>query len=158
MEKVIIESFTLDHTKVKAPYVRKISEEKGPKGDIVTNFDVRLTQPNLQAIPTGGMHTLEHLLALYLRPRIPGYLDCSPFGCRTGFHLLCWGSHNAHDVAVALKEALQLVLETKWEDVPATTAKECGNYRDHSLFCAKEWAQQVLEQGISEDPYVRKIV
>ena len=144
MEKVIIESFTLDHTKVKAPYVRKISEEKGPKGDIVTNFDVRLTQPNL--------------LALYLRPRIPGYLDCSPFGCRTGFHLLCWGSHNAHDVAVALKEALQLVLTTNWEDVPATTAKECGNYRDHSLFCAKEWAQQVLDQGISEDPYVRKIV
>ena len=158
MEKVIIESFTLDHTKVKAPYVRKISEEKGPKGDIVTNFDVRLTQPNLQAIPTGGMHTLEHLLALYLRPRIPGYLDCSPFGCRTGFHLLFWGSHNAHDVAVALKEALQLVLTTKWEEVPATTAKECGNYRDHSLFCAKEWAKQVLDQGISEDPYVRKLV
>ncbi len=28
MEKVEIESFTLDHTKVKAPYVRLISEEK----------------------------------------------------------------------------------------------------------------------------------
>ena len=27
MEKVEIESFTLDHTKVKAPYVRLISEE-----------------------------------------------------------------------------------------------------------------------------------
>lgn len=30
MEKVEIESFTLDHTKVKAPYVRLISEEKDP--------------------------------------------------------------------------------------------------------------------------------
>lgn len=40
MEKVEIESFTLDHTKVKAPYVRLISEEKGPNGDIVSNFDV----------------------------------------------------------------------------------------------------------------------
>ena len=39
MEKVEIESFTLDHTKVKAPYVRLISEEKGPNGDIVSNFD-----------------------------------------------------------------------------------------------------------------------
>ena len=29
MEKVIIESFTLDHTKVKAPYVRLISQETG---------------------------------------------------------------------------------------------------------------------------------
>ena len=52
MEKVEIESFTLDHTKVKAPYVRLISEEKGPNGDIVSNFDVRLCQPNRQEIPT----------------------------------------------------------------------------------------------------------
>lgn len=73
MEKVEIESFTLDHTKVKAPYVRLISEEKGPNGDIVSNFDVRLCQPNRQEIPTGVMHTLEHLFALYLRPRITGY-------------------------------------------------------------------------------------
>ena len=56
MEKVEIESFTLDHTKVKAPYVRLISEEKGPNGDIVSNFDVRLCQPNRQEIPTGVMH------------------------------------------------------------------------------------------------------
>ena len=109
MEKVEIESFTLDHTKVKAPYVRLISEEKGPNGDIVSNFDVRLCQPNRQEIPTGVMHTLEHLFALYLRPRITGYLDCSPFGCRTGFHLLAWGKHSSKDVATAVKEALELI-------------------------------------------------
>lgn len=34
-----VESFTLDHTKVKAPYVRLITEETGPKGDKITNFD-----------------------------------------------------------------------------------------------------------------------
>ena len=47
MEKVIIESFTLDHTKVIAPYVRLIGEEQGEHGDIVSNFDVRLAQPCL---------------------------------------------------------------------------------------------------------------
>ena len=120
MEKVEIESFTLDHTKVKAPYVRLISEEKGPNGDIVSNFDVRLCQPNRQEIPTGVMHTLEHLFALYLRPRITGYLDCSPFGCRTGFHLLAWGKHSSKDVAIAVKEALELITTTEWEDVPGT--------------------------------------
>ena len=114
MEKVEIESFTLDHTKVKAPYVRLISEEKGPNGDIVSNFDVRLCQPNRQEIPTGVMHTLEHLFALYLRPRITGYLDCSPFGCRTGFHLLAWGKHSSKDVAIAVKEALELITTTEW--------------------------------------------
>ena len=37
-KKVIVESFELDHTAVKAPYVRLISEEKGPKGDVITNL------------------------------------------------------------------------------------------------------------------------
>lgn len=41
---VIVESFELDHTAVKAPYVRLISEEVGPKGDVITNFDIRLVQ------------------------------------------------------------------------------------------------------------------
>ena len=31
MTKVIVESFELDHTAVKAPYVRLIGEETGPK-------------------------------------------------------------------------------------------------------------------------------
>lgn len=144
-EQVVIESFTLDHTKVKAPYVRLIECTNGPVGDVVSNFDIRLTQPNEMFIPTAGMHTLEHLLALTLRPRIQGYLDCSPFGCRTGFHLLAFGQHSAHEVAVALKEALEEIVQMSWEDVPGTKEKECGNYRDHSLFCAQEYAKLVLE-------------
>lgn len=47
-----VESFQLDHTKVLAPYVRLIGAETGPKGDVITNFDVRLVQPNEQEIPT----------------------------------------------------------------------------------------------------------
>lgn len=39
MQKV--ESFKLDHTKVKAPYIRKCCELKGANGDIVTKFDLR---------------------------------------------------------------------------------------------------------------------
>lgn len=49
-----VESFTLDHTKVKAPYVRLITVEEGPKGDKISNYDLRLVQPNKNAIPTGG--------------------------------------------------------------------------------------------------------
>lgn len=45
-KEVVVESFELDHTIVKAPYVRLISEEVGPVGDIITNFDIRLIQPN----------------------------------------------------------------------------------------------------------------
>ena len=77
---VTVESFELDHTIVKAPYVRLISEEVGPKGDIITNFDIRLIQPNENSIDTGGLHTIEHLLAKLIRQRIDGLIDCSPFG------------------------------------------------------------------------------
>ena len=116
-EKPVVESFQLDHTKVKAPYVRYIDTETGPHG------------------------------------------DCSPFGCRTGFHLLTWGTHSTEDVAKALKESLEFIAyKATWDDVPATTEKSCGNYRDHSLFTAKEWAKQILEEGISSDPFERKVV
>ena len=72
-EKPVVESFQLDHTKVKAPYVRYIDTETGPHGDVISNYDLRLTQPNKQAIPTGGLHTIEHTIAVLLRERIPGY-------------------------------------------------------------------------------------
>ena len=67
VKEVIVESFELDHTIVTAPYIRLISEDKGPKGDIITNFDVRLVQPNHNSIETAGLHTIEHLLAKLIR-------------------------------------------------------------------------------------------
>lgn len=151
-----IESFTLDHNAVLAPYVRKIGVEHGPKGDALTNFDVRFTQPNVQEIPTAGIHTLEHMLAGLLRDRIDGVIDISPFGCRTGFHLLMWGEPAVPDVAAALTDSLRFIAEDAVEsDIPAVSALECGNYRDHSLHTAREWAKVVLDQGISHDAFVR---
>ncbi|HLQ40105.1 MAG TPA: S-ribosylhomocysteine lyase [Tetragenococcus sp.] len=154
-----VESFTLDHTKVKAPYVRLIAEEKGKKGDVIANYDLRFLQPNEKEMPTAGLHTLEHLLADLLRDRLDGIIDCSPFGCRTGFHLITWGVYSSTEVAKALKEVLEIVAnESKWENVQGVDIKSCGNYRDHSLFTAKEYAKLVLEQGISDDPFERHIV
>ena len=74
---VVVESFELDHTAVKAPYVRLISEEFGPKGDVITNFDLRLIQPNQNSIDTAGLHTIEHLLAKLIRKRMDGLIDLS---------------------------------------------------------------------------------
>ncbi|CCK83231.1 S-ribosylhomocysteine lyase 1 [Lactobacillus equicursoris DSM 19284 = JCM 14600 = CIP 110162] len=154
-----VESFELDHTKVKAPYVRLITVEEGPKGDKISNFDLRLVQPNKNAIPTGGLHTIEHLLASLLRDRLDGVIDCSPFGCRTGFHLITWGEHSTTEVARALRDSLKAIRDDiTWEDVPGTTIESCGNYRDHSLFSAKEWCNDILKEGISDDPFNRHVV
>ena len=56
-----VESFTLDHNKVIAPYVRLISNEYGKKGDVISNFDIRFLQPNKQEMPTGVIHTFEQI-------------------------------------------------------------------------------------------------
>ncbi|MBW4802908.1 S-ribosylhomocysteine lyase [Loigolactobacillus coryniformis] len=154
-----VESFTLDHTKVKAPYVRLITTESGAKGDEIQNYDLRLVQPNENAIPTAGLHTIEHMLAGLLRDRLDGMIDCSPFGCRTGFHLILWGRHKPEDVAAALKGSLEFIAgPATWDDVQGTDITSCGNYRDHSLFSAKEWCKKILEEGISSDPFERHVV
>ncbi len=156
VELAHVESFTLDHTRVAAPYVRLIGVEFGPNGDAITNYDIRLVQPNEQEIPTAGLHTIEHTLAALMRTRFAGLIDISPFGCRTGFHLIAWGERTPEEVAGALKTSLEdLVERVEWADVPATDAVSCGNYRDHSLHSAKAWAAQVLERGISLDAFDR---
>ncbi|WEV45356.1 S-ribosylhomocysteine lyase [Streptococcaceae bacterium ESL0687] len=154
-----VESFQLDHTKVLAPYVRLIASEEGPRGDVITNFDVRLVQPNVQEIPTGGLHTIEHLLASLIRDRIDGMIDCSPFGCRTGFHMIMWGEPTSEEIARVIKSSLEEIADgITWEDVPGTTIESCGNYRDHSLWSAKEWARDILSKGISSDAFERKVI
>lgn len=151
-----VESFTLDHTAVLAPYIRLIGTESGPRGDVISNFDVRLVQPNEGEIPTAGLHTIEHLLATLLRDRIDGVIDISPFGCRTGFHLIMWGEPDLGDVVTAVTDSLRAIAEdVEWEDVPGVDAFSCGNYRDHSLHTAREWSKLVLSQGISRDAFAR---
>lgn len=146
-----VESFQLDHTKVKAPYVRIAGTKKNAKGSTIQKYDLRFLQPNADALPTAAVHTLEHLLATYLRDELEGIIDISPMGCRTGFYLIIWDEHNPADVAAALTKVLHKVLDT--EVVPAVSALECGNYKDHSLFSAKEYARIVLDAGISDDPF-----
>ena len=150
-----VESFSLDHNKVKSPYVRMAGMETN-QGVVIQKFDLRFLQPNQDALPTAALHTLEHLLAVNLRDYIEGVIDLSPMGCRTGFYLIVWGEHSTEEIRDALKTVLEKhVIDTDY--VPAVSAKECGNYRDHSLFAAQEYAKQVLAQGISSDPFERLV-
>ncbi len=149
MEK--IESFKLDHNKVKAPYVRKCSVLEGKMGDKVSKFDLRFLQPNKESFGTAALHGLEHLLATYLREELDGIIDLSPMGCRTGFYLIVWDDIEASLVKDALEKALQKVIDAK--EMIAASAVECGNYRDLSLFGAKEYAKKALEEGFSLNIY-----
>ena len=147
-KKYNVDSFNLDHTKVTAPFVRLAAKKVGEKGDVVTKFDIRFCQPNKEFMTTGTIHTLEHLVAEYIRDEIPGVIDFSPMGCRTGFYFTLWGDNSEEYIAEHLCNVLKKV--AVWDKpVPATTEKECGNYRDHDLEGAKSYAKKWVE-GIQE--------
>ncbi len=141
-----VESFNLDHTKVQAPYVR-LAGRYPLEGGVVEKYDLRLAQPNREALPTGALHTLEHLLAGYLRDHLPGVIDLSPMGCRTGFYLVASGPLGETRVLEAFRRALEDVLAHEGP-VPGASPRACGNYRDHDLRGAKAWARRVLERGL----------
>lgn len=143
--KNVPESFSIDHTIMPAPQVRKAGLLTGPMGDKLSKFDLRFLKPNVEAMPTAALHTLEHLLAMFLRENLENIIDLSPMGCRTGFYLTIWGDISVENVQEALCKSLKQVLITEQPDVPGLSAKECGNFRDHSLFSAREYAQKVLE-------------
>ncbi len=141
-----VESFGLDHTAVRAPYVRLAGRKEGPRGDVVSKFDVRFCQPNAEAMPTGGMHTLEHLMAEFVRDELEGVIDLSPMGCRTGFYLAVFGEVGEEAIARAIRAVLSRV--AAWPDaeaVPGVDPVMCGNWLDHDLASAREWATRWIE-------------
>ncbi|MGL5415671.1 MAG: S-ribosylhomocysteine lyase [Clostridium sp.] len=146
-----VESFELDHRKVKAPYIRRCCILIGEKGDRVTKFDLRFLQPNKESFGTAAMHGIEHLLAHFLREDLEGIIDFSPMGCRTGFYLSIWGDRNAQDIKLALENGLRKIIEVK--EIPANNDIQCGNYKDLSLFGAKEYAKEALGKGFSLNVY-----
>ncbi|GHF90643.1 S-ribosylhomocysteine lyase [Deinococcus ficus] len=142
-----VESFDLDHTKVRAPYVRLAGVKTTPRGDKISKYDLRLLQPNQAAIDPAAIHTLEHLLAGYLRDHLQDVVDVSPMGCRTGMYMAVIGEPDEQGVLTAFQAALE---DTAAHDrpIPGVSELECGNYRDHDLEAAREHARAALRQGL----------
>ncbi len=156
--KTLVDSFELDHNAVRAPYVRLAGRYLGEHGDVVTKFDLRLVQPNRAEVPTAALHTIEHLLAGYLREELPReqatIVDASPMGCRTGFYLTVLGEPASEDVRAAFARALAKVAAHEGE-IPGCSPERCGNWRDHSLPGAKAWAAAVISQPIIVQETIR---
>lgn len=87
----LLDSFTVDHTRMNAPAVRVAKHMTTPKGDAITVFDLRFCAPNKDILSERGIHTLEHLFAGFMRDHLNGddveIIDISPMGCRTGFYM-----------------------------------------------------------------------
>jgi S-ribosylhomocysteine lyase len=149
----LLDSFTVDHTKMIAPAVRIAKTMKTPCGDDITVFDLRFCVPNKEILSEKGIHTLEHLFAGFMREHLNSkkveIIDISPMGCRTGFYMSLLGTPSEKKVAKAWEASMKDVLKVKRKkDIPELNVYQCGTYKMHSLKEAKEIAKKVLERGI----------
>ena len=150
-------SFTINHDALRRGIY--VSRRDPVGGTVVTTFDIRMKVPNREPVlHTDALHTLEHLLAVYLRSASSGWADrvlyVGPMGCRTGLYLLLVGDYASRDVAELVKAAFRSVLEFRGE-VPATTSRACGHYQDHNLdmaqWEARKFYDEVLEHLAEEN-------
>ena len=149
----LLDSFTVDHTKMIAPAVRVAKYMSSPSGDDITVFDLRFCRPNESILSETGIHTLEHLFAGFMREHLNSkkveIIDISPMGCRTGFYMSLLGTPKKKKVLKAWKKSMVDVLNVeKQSDIPELNIYQCGTFKMHSLEDAKNIAQEVLEQGI----------
>ncbi len=135
-----IASFTVDHDLLtEGIYVSRID------GDITT-YDLRTRVPN------GGdymdnltMHSVEHMFATYIRSSSISdkVIYFGPMGCQTGFYLLVRGEDN-NEVLRVVKETLEKIIVHDGEMFGAVR-RECGNYKNLDLDCAKIECRRYLE-------------
>ncbi len=149
----LLESFTVDHTIMPAPAVRKAKSMKTPCGDTITVFDLRFCRPNKEMMSEKGIHTLEHLFAGFMRDHLNSedteIIDISPMGCRTGFYMSVIGAPDEQRVADAWQAAMEDVMNVRsMADIPELNIYQCGSCKMHSLDEAKAIAKGVLDRGI----------
>ncbi|MEX0447711.1 S-ribosylhomocysteine lyase [Xenorhabdus sp. SGI246] len=149
----LLDSFTVDHTRMSAPAVRVAKTMKTPHGDTITVFDLRFCIPNKEVMPERGIHTLEHLFAGFMRNHLNGegveIIDISPMGCRTGFYMSLIGAPAELRVAEAWKAAMADVLKVQdQKQIPELNIYQCGTYQMHSLQEAQDIARHILDADV----------
>lgn len=144
MPKMNVESFNLDHTKVKAPYVRLVGVTEGQYGDKIYKYDLRFKQPNKEYMAMPSLHSLEHMMAEFSRNHHDRIIDIGPMGCQTGFYLAVLNDDDYDNILSVIEKTLEDVLVAT--EVPACNEVQCGFAASHSLEGAKELAKEMLSK------------
>ena len=87
-----VASFSVDHTTLdRGFYLRSTYKALGFYP--LRSYDMRFRAPREKSYLTPeAIHTIEHLMAHYLREKLPGrVVSFAPMGCKTGFYLIVKG-------------------------------------------------------------------
>lgn len=147
-----IPSFTIDHTRLlRGIYVSR--RDVTPAGDIITTFDIRMTEPNRQpALSPEALHAMEHLAATFLRNHptwASRVIYWGPMGCCTGNYLLMSGELTPQDILPLMRETFGFVASFEGE-VPGATPRDCGNYSFMDLAAARQAARRYLDDVLAD--------
>lgn len=141
-----IPSFTINHLDLLPGIYVSRKDEVG--NETVTTFDIRMKMPNREpALGQGALHTIEHLAATFLRNNAQWsdkIIYWGPMGCLTGNYLLMKGDLTSADILELMKETFSFIAQYD-DEVPGTTARDCGNYLLHDLPMARYEAARYVE-------------
>ncbi len=146
-----IASFTIDHNRLlRGIYVSR--RDTTPSGDVITTFDIRMTEPNRQpALSPQALHAMEHIVATYLRNH-PVWADrivyWGPMGCCTGNYLLVQGDVTPQEILPLVREAMEYTASFRG-DIPGATPRDCGNYSFMDPAAARDAAARYVREVLS---------
>lgn len=156
----MIASFQVDHTRI--TYGIYVSRRDVVGGEQVTTFDIRMKRPNAEpAIHANAMHTIEHVVATYLRNSsfASHVVYWGPMGCLTGFYFITSTAHEIQprEIEGLMRAAFRHMANYRGE-VPGATPVNCGNYLLHDLPMAKYEAKEFLSKTWKFDyPKARRV-
>src|SRR5699024_64813 len=123
MKKMNVESFNLDHTKVKAPYVRLVGVTEGSNCDKDYKYDIRFKRQSNAHMYMDTLDSIENVIAVYIQNHIDNVLDIRPMGCQKGFYLGVINNDSYEEVLTALAKTLADVIHAI--DVLACNEVQC---------------------------------
>lgn len=139
----MIPSFQINHLKLKpGVYVSRYDQ---CSFGFLTTFDLRICKPNSEMLPPAAAHTIEHIVADYLRNRSKLGKDVvyfGPMGCMTGFYLILKGYWESDGIIVELENVFASCEGTK--TIVGSSERECGNAKFHDLEGAMLWISKYL--------------
>ena len=139
--KINVKSFELDHRLVDAPYIRVADRTDLGGGVEIIKYDLRFCQPNKEHLGTEALHSVEHMMANFMRNYTDKLIGFAPMGCRTGFYAITNGMEQ-DELLRAVEGALNDILNAT--EVPAANEVQCGWGAHHSLEGAQEAARDFL--------------
>ena len=130
-KKSVVSSFDVDHITLREGlYLRSVYTINDELA--VHSWDMRFRAPMAHApLGSGEVHTIEHLMAYYLRldEKIgSSIVSFCPMGCKTGFYLSTMNDITAEQIRQALARVYKQAFPLKSkEDIVGLNEVQCGN-------------------------------